>query len=124
LGLRGFLAKSAPDRFNVDQLPPGFLDWFLDESGKTSVPALARFVPLMASIDTRPDLGKIQVPTLIVAPGDDPLTPLEYVRPFVDSIPDARLVVFEGMRHNITDGVPERCAAELLKFLQGVSVGA
>ena len=34
------------------------------------------------------------------------------------NIPNHRWVVYEGLVHNITNGVPERCATELLRFLQ------
>jgi pimeloyl-ACP methyl ester carboxylesterase len=34
-------------------------------------------------------------------------------------IPDHRWVVYDGQPHNITNAVPERCAADLRRFLVG-----
>jgi hypothetical protein len=32
-------------------------------------------------------------------------------------IPDVELIAYEGLPHNICDIVPERCAADVLAFL-------
>jgi hypothetical protein len=33
-------------------------------------------------------------------------------------IPDATLITYEGLPHNICDIVPDRCAADILAFLR------
>jgi len=32
-------------------------------------------------------------------------------------MPDAELIVYEGARHNINDYLPDRCADDILEFL-------
>ena len=116
-GLRGFLVDTIQDRFDVSQVEPAFLEWFIDEAADNAPDFLARFITLMASTDLREQLGEIRCPTLIVVPGNDPLGPMDYYRIFRDRIPNVEFVVYKGMPHNITDAVPDRCAGELKQFL-------
>ena len=39
------------------------------------------------------------------------------ILPLERLIPDCEFVVYEGLPHNITDAVPDRCAQELKRFL-------
>lgn len=116
-GLRGFLTDTVQDRFDTAQVDPGFLQWFLDESSKTDPALLARFVPLMASVDLRDRLAEIHCPTLVVVPGSDPISPMSYYQVFRERIPNVEFVVYDKLPHNITDAVPDRCAEELKRFL-------
>jgi 3-oxoadipate enol-lactonase len=117
VGTRRFLSEGVGDRFKPGETPEGFVEWWLDDAGRTPGWAAQSMVRCMAGVDTRPLLPHIAVPTLIVIPGADPMTPIEEVRPMAESIPSARVVTLEGMYHNITDAAPERCARELLAFL-------
>jgi pimeloyl-ACP methyl ester carboxylesterase len=116
-GLRRFLADTIADRFDVSRVEPGFLEWFLDESAKTSPHWLARFVPLMTSVDLTDQLGLIRCPTLAVVPDHDPISSMAQYEVLRDRIKDIEFVVYRGLPHNITDAVPDRCAAELRRFL-------
>lgn len=116
-GVAEFLRETIADRIDVNQVEPGFIDWFIAESARAPVAVLARFVPLMASIDLTPELPRIQCPTLAVVPGGDPIHTVEEYRALKRMIPDCEFVVFEGLPHNITDAVPDRCAQELRRFL-------
>ena len=98
-------------------MEPGFVDWFIEESARTDVETLARFVPMMVQIDLVPDLGRIRCPVLVVVPGADPILSVDEYRLIERQIPDCEFVVYEGMPHNIPDEVPDRCAKELLRFL-------
>jgi len=116
-GLRRFLADNIRTRFDLDHVPPGFIDWFLDESAKTDPNVVARFVPLMASVDLTPRLKEIRCPTLAVVPAHDPIRPASYYEVFRTEIPNVEFVTYEGLPHNITDAVPDRCAQDLRNFL-------
>jgi pimeloyl-ACP methyl ester carboxylesterase len=116
-GVRGFLSDTIADRFDLTQVDPGFVEWFLDESAKTSAAWLARFVPLMRSVDLTEDLGKIRCPMLAVVPDHDPISSMAQYEVIRDRVPDVRFVVYHGLPHNITDAVPDRCAEELHRFL-------
>jgi pimeloyl-ACP methyl ester carboxylesterase len=117
LGVRGFLAATLADRFDLATVDRRFVEWWLDESARTSPEWLARFVPLMASVDLTDALGAIRCPTLAVAPDHDPIASLAQYEVLRDRIPDVEFVVYRGLPHNITDAVPDRCARELARFL-------
>jgi hypothetical protein len=42
---------------------------------------------------------------------------VENYRALPDRIPACEFVVYEGLPHNITDAVPDRCAQDLKRFL-------
>jgi pimeloyl-ACP methyl ester carboxylesterase len=116
-GLRGFLADTIGDRFDLTRVEPGFIDWFLDESARTSADWLARFVPLMGGVDLSDEIGRIRCPTLAVVPDHDPISSMAQYEVLRQRIPDIEFVVYGGLPHNITDAVPDRCAEELRRFL-------
>lgn len=116
-GVRGFLRDRIADRFDLATVEPGFVDWFLDESAKTSPELLARFVSLMATIDLTEALGRIRCPTLAVVPEHDPISSMAQYEVLRDRIRDCEFVVYHGLPHNIADAAPERCAEELRGFL-------
>ena len=116
-GVAAFLRETISDRINVDAVEPEFVEWFIAESARAPVEVLARIVPLMASIDLSPELPKIKCPTLVVVPGGDPIHGVDEYRVLERLIPDCEFIVYEGMPHNITDAVPDRCAQELKRFL-------
>ena len=116
-GVAAFLRETIADRIDVARAEPGFVDWFIAESARAPVEVLARIVPLMASMDLSPELPKIRCPTLVVVPGGDPIHGVDEYRVLERLIPDCEFIVYEGMPHNITDAVPDRCARELKRFL-------
>jgi pimeloyl-ACP methyl ester carboxylesterase len=54
---------------------------------------------------------------LNIVPGHDPLGSLAQYEVYRKHVPQSELIVYEGLPHNITDSVPERCAEDLLQFL-------
>jgi len=116
-GVRGFLAETIGERFDIKRTDPGFIEWFLDESARTGAELLSRFVPLMKSVDLTDRLGEIRCPTLAVVPGHDPIGSMAQYEVLRERIPDCEFIVYQGLPHNITDAVPDRCAEELRRFL-------
>jgi len=117
MGIAGFLRETIADRISLDRVEPGFVDWFIEESARTNIDALTRFVPMMVKIDLVPELCKIRCPVLVVVPGADPILSVDEYRLIEHQIPDCEFVVYDGMPHNITDEVPDRCARDLRRFL-------
>jgi len=117
-GLAAFLRDTIADRVDLATAPPGFVDWFIAESAKTPVPVLERFVPMMREFVVIDDLHRIRCPVLAIAPGGDPIHPVENYRALPDRIPGCEFIVYEGLPHNITDAVPDRCAEDLMRFLR------
>ncbi len=115
-GVEAFLRRTASDRFDLDMVEPGFLDWFVTEAARNNVEMLVRMVTLMSSTDFSERIDEIRCPSLMVVPGGDPnQSPEEY--DVLKRIPDCDFRVYEGLPHNITDAAPERCARDLKEFL-------
>jgi 3-oxoadipate enol-lactonase len=122
-GVENFLKRTAEQRFHLDRLDPGFVDWFCRESGRNDAAFLADFVQMMTGFDFSDRLPEISCPCLFVVASGDPVHSMENYE-VLKRVPNHRFVVFENMPHNITDAVPERCLAELLPFLDGLEVKA
>ncbi len=60
-----------------------------------------QLVAILASGDRTPRLGDIRVPTLVIHGADDPLVGVSGGRATAAAIPDAELVVIDGMGHNL-----------------------
>ncbi len=116
-GVRGFLAETIADRFDTDKVDPEFIEWFLNESAKTSPEPLTHFVRLMKSVDLTDHLHEIRCPTLAVVPGNDPISSMAQYEVLRERIANCEFIVYHGLPHNITDAVPDRCARDLRRFL-------
>ncbi len=115
-GMRGFLQETILERF-PDVADRGFLDWFIDESARTDAGLFTRFGPMMKAVDFTDRLHEIKCPMLNVVPGHDPLGAPGQYEVYRQHVPHCEFIVYEGLPHNITDSVPERCAKDLLRFL-------
>jgi pimeloyl-ACP methyl ester carboxylesterase len=116
-GLAAFLRETIADRVDLKTAKAGFVEWFIAESSKTPVDVLARFVPMMRRFEVLDDLHRIRCPTLAIAPGGDPIHKVEHYRVLQERIPNCEFIVYEGLPHNITDAVPDRCADDYRRFL-------
>jgi 3-oxoadipate enol-lactonase len=115
-GAGGLLGETVRDRVDPAQVRSGFVQWMIDEAQPMDRAFTVRFLTVMAGLDLAPRLPEIEAPTLVVVPGADTVgTKAGYE--LLRRIPDARFIVYEGQPHNITNGVPERCAADLRQFL-------
>jgi len=117
-GMRAFLAETIADRLPLDEVDPGLVEWFLDEASKNDPAYIGAFVLLMASYDWSDQLHRIHCPTLVVVPGAEPIGSTANYEPFGRLVPDVEMRVYEGAPHNICDAFPDRCAADVLDFLQ------
>jgi pimeloyl-ACP methyl ester carboxylesterase len=115
-GLRGFLAATIHERLTGDQ--PGLIDWFLDEASRNDTAYIGRFIGLMTTLDWYDELGGIKCPTLIVYPGAESVGSTDNYDLMRKAIPDVEVKVYEGLPHNICDMVPDRCAADVLEFIE------
>jgi pimeloyl-ACP methyl ester carboxylesterase len=116
MGLEAFMRAHVADRFPADA-DPGLVDWFCRQTGSNDLAFVGRFVAHMSSRDWEDELPRIRCPTLIVAPGHEPIGSHDQYERMQALIPDARLLSLEGMPHNIGDAAPEACVRALLEFL-------
>ncbi len=117
-GLRGFLAETIDERFDLDETDPGIVEFFLDQCAENDTAFIGRFIGLMTTLDWSDRLGEIRCPTLIVMPGAETVGGTDNYDVMRETIPDMEFLAYEGMPHNICDAVPDRCAADVLAFLE------
>jgi haloalkane dehalogenase len=67
-------------------------------------------------------LAALGVPTLILWGQQDEYIPADYASRFATEIPGAKLVLLEGVRHFLFEDEPERCAHEVIDFLQQAGI--
>lgn len=67
-------------------------------------------------------LAELGVPTLILWGENDQFAPLASAYRFQKEIPHAKLVIIEGASHFVFEDEPERCAREVVEFLDGAGV--
>ena len=63
-----------------------------------------QLVAVLADGDRRERLGSVRVPTLVIHGKNDPLVPVEGGIDTANAVPGARLVVIEGMGHDLPRG--------------------
>jgi pimeloyl-ACP methyl ester carboxylesterase len=78
---------------------------------------LAQQRAIMARIDSRPQLGEIAVPTLLVWGEKDGITSRAHHDEILEAIPGARLEVVPGVGHLPTVEAPELVAGLLTNFI-------
>ena len=62
---------------------------------------LRQLLAIVAAPDRRAQLKRLAVPTLVIHGANDPLVPVDAGRETARSIPGARLMVIEGMGHDL-----------------------
>lgn len=67
--------------------------------------------------DLKPLLPRIKVPTLLLWGIEDGATPYKDGQTMARLISNSKLVTFEGERHNLPKNIPEKVAAEIIKYL-------
>jgi pimeloyl-ACP methyl ester carboxylesterase len=72
---------------------------------------------IIARPDSRPGLGEVACPTLVLVGDGDELTPPELSVEIADGIPDARLVVVTGSGHLSTVEQPQQVTRALVDWL-------
>jgi pimeloyl-ACP methyl ester carboxylesterase len=80
---------------------------------------LAQQRAIMARVDSRPRLGEIAVPTLLVWGEKDGITSRAHHDEIVEAIPGARLEVVAGAGHLPTVEAPEVVVSLLTEFVDG-----
>jgi 3-oxoadipate enol-lactonase len=116
-GVDGLLGATVAARVDPNTVEPGFIAWMLSEASHMDREFTCRFLDAMVTLDLGDRVHEIEAPTLIVVGGGDTVNRRDGWEK-LRRIPNHRWIVFEGLAHNITNGAPERCAAQLRDFLR------
>ncbi len=121
-GVKALFDEQVSIRFDPERDDPGLIEWFNTEAAKTPVSVLTTMVPYLATVDLVPILPKIQAPTLVISPGQDPLEGESTDRLLLDHIPDVEHVVLDVKGHNISNSVPDLCLDAIFAFYRKLGV--
>ncbi|MEO8113783.1 MAG: alpha/beta hydrolase [Phenylobacterium sp.] len=106
--------------FFTPQTSPAMIDWLTEQMLTTPAPvAIATFRALLGK-DLRPDLARIDRPTLILHGDKDASAPLELTgRRVAAGVRGAQLKVYEGAPHGLFVTHMERVNNDLAAFIRG-----
>ncbi|GAA2450281.1 4-carboxymuconolactone decarboxylase [Streptomyces macrosporus] len=96
------IARSTPERWFTPAFAaaqPAIVDWAVQMVRTTDPGCYIAACEALVSFDVRQELGRIGVPTLVVAGAEDRVTPPADARALVAGIPDARLALVPDACH-------------------------
>lgn len=94
-----FVADSVVSRWFTPTCAPAVVARFRAELLEVDLPTYLACVEAVRVMDLRPDLAKIDVPTVVIAAAQDHATPTELVRHTADELPDSELYVVGDAAH-------------------------
>jgi haloalkane dehalogenase len=95
---------------------------FSSAGGRRGMLDLYRSVELDELQPYQRRLAALEVPTLILWGQQDEYLPVDYASRFAAQIPGSKLVMLEGVRHFLFEDEPERCAREVVGFLEHADI--
>ncbi|MGW7756985.1 bifunctional 3-oxoadipate enol-lactonase/4-carboxymuconolactone decarboxylase PcaDC [Streptomyces violaceusniger] len=96
------IARATPERWFTPAFAaaqPAIVDWAVQMVRTTDPGCYIAACEALAAFDIRAELGRIGIPTLVVAGADDQVTPAADARVLVAGIADARLALVPGASH-------------------------
>ena len=101
---------------------PLYKQWWIDRVSESESDGLAGYAEFLCRLDSRPYLGRIRTPMLILAPTNSAMMTVESMRELAEKIPSARLRLIESGGHEIYSTAAEECQGAVLEFLEGLEV--
>jgi pimeloyl-ACP methyl ester carboxylesterase len=105
------------------RMAPAFFPVLISDALRAGPRTLARAARDIVAADSRPYLGRVSAPTLIIWGSDDALVPLSVGLLLRQEIPDAQLLVLDGAGHVPMFERPAQFNRTVLAFLAGERVG-
>lgn len=97
--------------------------WWLSQIEVSPSEGLAGYAAFLSTLDARPFLSQISVPTLILAPARSAATNIEEQLDIARQIGRSKLIIIHGSGHEIYNDKSEDCLRALLEFLEEVRRG-
>ncbi|KAF5844769.1 hypothetical protein GGP41_008754 [Bipolaris sorokiniana] len=120
LGARGWTEALARVPGTIPISDSGYLPWYLGQVEVGDGEGLAQYAEFLSTLDARPWLEKIKVPTLILSPTQSVAVKVEDMEALRDRIPGSQLVPIDGPGHEIYVTQAEECQQAFLGFLEGL----
>lgn len=116
-GVGGWCRQTLSYRLDTGKASPALQEWYVAQMDRTPVHCANAMDAAVAEGDLWPRLPEIRTPTLILSGAKSPIAQAPEVKAMKERMPAAKLVAFEGYGHGVNMTAPERCVAELRKFL-------
>jgi proline iminopeptidase len=107
------------ERQRLQERITGWVRRAYDPAGTTR-----QLLAVVASGDRRKLLHRIVAPTLVIHGADDPLVPVEAGRDTARNVPGARLLIIDGMGHDLPDALLPTLAKEIACHCRSSVAGA
>jgi len=107
----------APLRLDRDRVSPAQYRWFEEAQARCSADSVLDLADVLIGTDLSSDLGRIPVPTLLLAPGRSPFVPLAVMEAMHAGIAGSELQVFPDARHGLPCSHGPACGRALRAFL-------
>lgn len=116
-GVRGWCRRTLSYRLDTARAAPELCEWYAREMGRTPRRAALAWDRAIAAADLWERLPDVATPTLILAGALSPIAREPEVRAMRERMRAVRLVLLPGYGHGVHLLAPERCAAEMRRFL-------
>ena len=102
----------------TDDLIQRYCDMALRQGTREAT--MARFASYKQLKTTPSDLATLTRPTLVMWGEDDALIDFRYADKFMEVLPNATMVAYKGVGHIPMEEIPEKSAADVIKFLESL----
>lgn len=122
LGMKGWWMKAREVTGELTGNPAAD-DYFATEFARTPVHVAIAISQAVPGVNIAEFLPQIQVPTLMLTPGDSPHTSAEEQAEISRLIPGAQQRIYPGATHSMYHLIPDQLAADTLGFIKSVGAG-
>ena len=122
-GVGYWARKTLRTRIDVEKMTPEWIEWSIAENDKTPRHIAIAQHAEMARGNFFPHLHNIKSPVLVMSGANSKTAPIDQMKQMKQSIPHAKLILFEGHGQGIAFMIPERCVSEMHAFLDEIRDG-
>ncbi|KAI4668752.1 uncharacterized protein J4E88_001657 [Alternaria novae-zelandiae] len=120
LGSRGWAEELSRIPGTIPVTDPQYLPWYLEQIAVSDGEGLGQYAEFLSTLDARPWLERIKVPTLILSPTQSAAVRVEDMKALREKIEGSKLVLVEGPGHEIYVTQAEQCQQAFLGFLENL----
>ena len=118
LGMGHWARKTLHNRLDVNLISKEWVDWSTAEFDKNPPHASIAQHEMIADANLYARLHEIQAPVLVMAGAKSKIAPAEQLRKMKEAMPNVQMVLLEEYGQGIAFMIPERCVAEVRRFIE------
>jgi pimeloyl-ACP methyl ester carboxylesterase len=116
-GMGQWAEMMTPLRLERDRVPEAQYRWFERTQAEASPDSVLDLADVLIGSDLSPELGRIRVPTLLLAPGRSPFVPAAVMEEMHAGIAGSELLLFPDALHGLPCSHGAACGRALRAFL-------